>query len=153
MQAYKATKGNCVFASGSPFAPLNLNVNEVPPHTSTYIKPGQANNSYIFPGVILAIVSMRIQPVTDEDFITAAETLSESVTDLDLFLGSLFPPLEKIREVSYEIACQVAHSAFKEGRCHLRSDLREEEIDGIVKQFASFPDPLVLSSLDMFAYR
>lgn len=66
-------QGNCVFASGSPFAPLNLNVNEVPPHTSTYIKPGQANNSYIFPGVILAIVSMRIQPVTDEDFITAAE--------------------------------------------------------------------------------
>ncbi|VDL86992.1 unnamed protein product, partial [Schistocephalus solidus] len=59
--AYKATNvrrillGQCLFASGSPFQPVNLEPGEAPRHSSTYHKPGQANNAYIFPGLLLAI--------------------------------------------------------------------------------------------------
>lgn len=65
-----------MFASGSPFPPVNLDPKDVPPHTSTHRVPGQANNAYIFPGLVLAITALRIHPVTDEDFITAAEVPS-----------------------------------------------------------------------------
>lgn len=35
--------------------------------------PGQANNSYIFPGVALGIVTGKISPVTNDDFLVASE--------------------------------------------------------------------------------
>ncbi|BHF81819.1 NADP-dependent malic enzyme [Sparganum proliferum] len=148
--AYKATNGKCLFASGSPFPPVNLEASEAPRHASTYRKPGQANNSYIFPGLVLAISALRIQPVTDEDFISAAETLSENVSDEDLCLGSLYPPLNKIRCVSYAIARQVGHVAFKQDRCWLKRSeggLKKEEIDGIIKAMSSYPDPIPDSQL------
>ncbi|VDL96066.1 unnamed protein product [Schistocephalus solidus] len=154
--AYKATNvrsflsGQCLFASGSPFQPVNLEPGEAPRHSSTYHKPGQANNAYIFPGLLLAISSLRIQPVTDEDFISAAETLSENVSDEDLCLGCLYPPLNKIRCVSYAIARQVGHVAFREGRCWLKRSeggLKKEEIDDIIKSMSSYPDPIPASQL------
>lgn len=148
--AYKATNGQCLFASGSPFQPVNLEPGEAPRHSSTYHKPGQANNAYIFPGLLLAISSLRIQPVTDEDFISAAETLSENVSDEELCLGCLYPPLNKIRCVSYAIARQVGHVAFREGRCWLKRSeggLKKEEIDDIIKSMSSYPDPIPASQL------
>ena len=68
--------------------------------------------------------------------------------DADLCQGSLFPPLEKIRCVSYAIARQVAHRAFKQGRVWLNrcassehGKLTEEDIDGAILKMASYPDP------------
>lgn len=45
--------------------------------------------------------------------------LSENVPDLLLRLGSLNSAWEKVHRVSYEIARQVVHVAFKERRCWL----------------------------------
>ncbi|CAF1476136.1 unnamed protein product [Rotaria sp. Silwood1] len=105
-EAYEATKGQCVFASGSPFPKYVYN-------GKTYI-PGQGNNSYIFPGVGLSIVTCGIRHVPDEIFYIAAKTLSEQVTEEDLSSGLVYPPIEKIRLVSRKIATAVAKYAYEE---------------------------------------
>ena len=106
-QAYQWSGGRAIFASGSPFDAVTLN-------GATFI-PGQANNSYIFPGVGLGVVASQAQLVTDEMFFAAAKALAEKVSEDDLKTGCLYPPLSKIREVSLAIATAVAEIAFRQG--------------------------------------
>ena len=104
-EAYETTKGQCVFASGSPFPNVDYN-------GKTYI-PGQGNNSYIFPGVGLAIVTCGIRHIPEELFYIAAKTLSDQVTNEDLSSGLVYPPIEKIRAVSRKIATALANYAYE----------------------------------------
>ncbi|CAF1661213.1 unnamed protein product, partial [Adineta ricciae] len=103
-EAYEATKGQAVFASGSPFPNVDYN-------GKTYI-PGQGNNSYIFPGVGLAIVTCGIRHIPEELFYISAKTLSEQVTEEDLASGLVYPPLEKIRLVSRKIALALVEYSY-----------------------------------------
>ncbi|KAM7533144.1 hypothetical protein Aperf_G00000122376 [Anoplocephala perfoliata] len=148
LQAYKATKGTCIFASGSPFDELKLDPSDAAPNTNLKRRPGQANNSYIFPGISLGIAGAKIQPVTEEDFIVAAETVSSNVEESDLQMGCLFPSWTKIRSVSYSIARQVAHNAHKQGRVHLKDAngavVSEGDLDAAILKMASYPDPPAL---------
>jgi malate dehydrogenase (oxaloacetate-decarboxylating)(NADP+) len=104
-EAYMWTQGRAIFASGSPFDPVTLN-------GKTYV-PGQANNSYIFPGVGLGVIACEAVRVTDEMFFEAAKALAAEVTDADLAQGRIYPPLSRIREVSASIAAAVAKVAYE----------------------------------------
>lgn len=106
-QAYDATGGRAIFASGSPFAPVSVNGRER--------VPGQANNAYIFPGVALGVVTSRARRVTDVMFLVAARTLASEVVDADLSQGRIYPPLARIREISAAIATAVATEAYDAG--------------------------------------
>jgi malate dehydrogenase (oxaloacetate-decarboxylating)(NADP+) len=106
-EAYAGTDGRAVFASGSPSAPLTVSGVEV--------VPGQGNNAYIFPGVGLAVVSCGITRVTDGMFRTAARTLAGRVSAAELGRGSIYPAMERIREVSAAIAAAVAEVAYDQG--------------------------------------
>jgi malate dehydrogenase (oxaloacetate-decarboxylating)(NADP+) len=105
-QAYQWSGGQAIFASGSPFDEVTLN--------GTTFVPGQANNSYIFPGVGLGVVASEARLVTDEMFFAAAKALAEKVSADDLKTGCLYPPLSRIREVSLAIATEVAEIAFQQ---------------------------------------
>ena len=104
-QAYRWSDGRALFACGSPFDPVTLG--------SQSFVPRQGNNSYIFPGVGLGVIASGASRVTDEMFMAAAHTLAEQVSPADLRQGSLYPPLQNIRDVSAHIAAAVADVAYR----------------------------------------
>lgn len=109
-QAYKATKGKCVFASGSPFRAVTLD-------GKTY-HPGQGNNAYVFPAVGLATIACDIRVIPESIFLESAKALANLVTKEHLAEGRVYPPLADIRKVSTDIAVHLAEFAYKEQLAH-----------------------------------
>ena len=105
-QAYEWSEGRAIFASGSPFSSVE--------YGGKTFRPGQGNNAYIFPGVGLGVVAAGASRVTDTMFMAAAKTLAAQVSDDDLTVGSLYPPLKDIRGVSLQIAKAVVEVVQKE---------------------------------------
>ncbi len=118
-QAYEWSGGNIIFASGSPFSPVIYD-------GITFI-PGQGNNAYVFPGIGLGALACGAKLLTDDIFLIAAKTLSDLVSEDDLNNGTIYPPLTKIRDVSYEIAVAVAEKAYTDGNARINKadDLRK----------------------------
>ena len=106
-EAYRHTKGRALFACGSPFDPVRFD-------GSTFV-PRQGNNSYVFPGVGLGVLTSRARRVPDDMFMAAAHTLAQQVSAADLAQGSLYPALDRIREVSAAISTAVAEVAYRKG--------------------------------------
>jgi malate dehydrogenase (oxaloacetate-decarboxylating)(NADP+) len=124
-EAYEWSGGRAVFASGSPFPAVQFG-------GRTFVS-SQANNAYIFPGVGLGAIACGARRVTNEMFMTAARTLADTVGATDLAQGSVFPPLERIREISASIAVAVARVAYERGLASepMPADLRRF-IEGLV---------------------
>ena len=80
------------------------------------LRPSQANNAYIFPALGFGAALSRATSLPDDTFILAAEVLASLVSAKDLALGRLFPPLERIRDVSPRIAAAVAAQAVADRR-------------------------------------
>ncbi len=133
-QAYRWSKGKAIFASGSPFDAVKFG--------NKLHVPGQGNNVYIFPGVGLGAIVSRSRRVTDEMFLAASFSLASQVTDTDLSMGSVYPSLSHIREVSALIAYEVAKIAFSQGLAgreepeDLMAEIREHMFQPIYPHYA-----------------
>ncbi|MHC1745466.1 MAG: NAD-dependent malic enzyme [Syntrophobacteraceae bacterium] len=103
-EAYAFTDGRALFASGSPFPPATYK-------GRTHV-PAQGNNVYIFPGVGLGAIASAAWHIPDDLFLAAARVVARQVTEEDLAEGRIYPPLRKIREVSFSIAVAVAEAVF-----------------------------------------
>jgi malate dehydrogenase (oxaloacetate-decarboxylating)(NADP+) len=132
LEAYRATEGAAVFASGSPFDPVEID--------GRRLVPGQGNNAYIFPGLGLGVLVSGARRVTDAMFQEAARELAELVPQEALDAGLLYPPLRDIRAVSLHIARVVAEAAWKDG---LATIARPTDLDGAIRTLVwepGYPD-------------
>jgi malate dehydrogenase (oxaloacetate-decarboxylating) len=107
------TNGRALIATGSPFPPV---IRE-----GRLIRIGQCNNAFIFPGVGLGIITSGARRVTDAMFSAAACVLSEFSPALSDPAGALYPSLESVREISYQVALAVGAEAIHAGLSQLRS--------------------------------
>lgn len=124
-QAYTHTEGRAVFASGSPFPEVV--------YKGRKFLSGQGNNVYIFPGVGLGVMASRATQVTSEMFLLAARILANEVSETDLRVGRVYPPLPRTRDVSKEIAIGVAELAYTRGLASRpRPENLEEYIQGLM---------------------
>ncbi|XP_022883078.1 NADP-dependent malic enzyme-like [Olea europaea var. sylvestris] len=106
-EAYRWTEGRAIFASGSPFDPVEYN-------GKTYV-PGQANNAYIFPGLGFGLVISGAIRVHDDMLLAASEALAGQVTQEHYDKGMIYPPFSNIRKISAHIAANVAAKAYELG--------------------------------------
>jgi len=124
-EAYTHSEGRAVFASGSPFPTFQG-------FGKTY-EPGQGNNAYIFPGAALGVITAGIHHISDSVFLSAAMALSDMVTEKDLSVGRLYPPLGDIREISVKIATKVAMEAYQENTASTYPEPEDKE--SLVRSF------------------
>ncbi|XP_058206708.1 NADP-dependent malic enzyme [Rhododendron vialii] len=106
-EAYKWTQGRAIYASGSPFDPVEYN--------GKVHVPGQANNAYIFPGLGLGLVISGAIRVHDDMLLAASEGLAGQVTKENCEKGLIYPPFCNIRKISAHIAANVAAKAYELG--------------------------------------
>jgi len=118
-EAYTHTDGRALFASGSPFPDFHG-------FGKTY-KPGQGNNAYIFPGASLAVIAAGIHHISDGVFLSSAEALADMVTEEDLAVGRLYPPLSNIQEISVQIAKKVAEEAYEQNTASTYPEPEDKE--------------------------
>ncbi len=108
------TQGKALVATGSPFAPVDYN-------GKTY-RIGQGNNVFIFPGLGLGALLANSTVVSDSMVTAASEACANAVSVEELDQGMLYPNIERLREVSAQVARAVAQQAIAEGAANTTED-------------------------------
>ena len=111
---YEWSEGRAIVATGSPFAAVE--------YDGEKRTVSQCNNAYIFPGIGLGVVSARINRISDEMLLTAADTLAEWSNRTIKDKSALLPPLTELQALSKEMAFNVAKVAQMQNLCSPISD-------------------------------
>ncbi|KFZ30564.1 malate dehydrogenase [Pseudidiomarina salinarum] len=101
------TDGDAILATGSPFEPIT--------YKGKFYPIAQCNNSYIFPGIGLGVLSAKASRISDEMMIAASSALAEASPRVTGESEHLLPPITGIAKLSKEIAFAVAKVAQQQG--------------------------------------
>jgi malate dehydrogenase (oxaloacetate-decarboxylating) len=122
-QVINWTQGQVIIATGSPFEAIEYQGKTYP--------IAQCNNSYIFPGIGLGVVSAKISRITDEMLQVASETLAAASPLATNQSAELLPPLTAIAQLSKAIAFAIAQVAFRQ---NLALPMSEDELLAKIEQ-------------------
>jgi len=103
----KWTDGKALIGTGSPFAPVNFKGQSI--HIT------QTNNSYIFPGLALGILTSKAKRVTDGMIMASAKKLAELSPTLKDRHANLLPPIADSRRVGLLVGEAVGKQAIVDG--------------------------------------
>jgi malate dehydrogenase (oxaloacetate-decarboxylating) len=101
------TDGRALIGTGSPFPPV--------PWKGEMLPINQTNNSYIFPGVGLAVLAVNARRVTDTMFMAAGKALAALSPARNDPKARLLPPVDQLRAVSIDVALATAKQAQIDG--------------------------------------
>lgn len=104
-EAYDWSKGRVLYAAGVQFPAYTMSEGQI-------LRPGQANNFYIFPGLGLAVYAARPRIITNELIIESARALADQTGEAELEQGQLYPSQSMIGQVSFRIAERLASFMF-----------------------------------------
>lgn len=116
-QVINWTNGEVIVATGSPFDPVE--------YQGKTFSIAQCNNSYIFPGIGLGVISANIKRITDKMLQVASETLAAASPLANTGEGALLPPFTEIAQLSKDMAYAVAKVAYEQG---LALELPDDEL-------------------------
>ncbi|MCB1598959.1 MAG: NAD-dependent malic enzyme [Lysobacterales bacterium] len=111
------TDGRALIGTGSPFPPV--------PWKGEMLPINQTNNSYIFPGVGLAVLAVNARRVTDTMFMAAGKALAALSPARHDPKARLLPPVDQLRAVSIAVALATARQAQIDG---VADDCDESEL-------------------------
>ena len=103
--ALEWTKGTVLFASGSPYQPVE--------YDGVLRTAGQGNNMFVFPGIGLGSLLCRATSVTDSMIEASALALADSLTPDEKAEDLLYPRIARIRDISAQVALRVIRTAQK----------------------------------------
>ncbi len=124
-QIIEWTDGQAIVATGSPFPAVE--------YKGKVYEISQCNNSYVFPGIGLGVVSSRATRVTDEMLMVASTTLAQQSPADDGHSTAILPPLTALSALSRKIAFAVARKAQSQGCA--RESSEEETLAAIEKNY------------------
>lgn len=123
------TDGRAVVATGSPFAPVE--------HNGNVRQIGQGNNVFIFPGLGLGSLVVGATRISNAMITAAARALAETVTEVELDNGLLYPQVDRLRSVTAAVATAVALQAQTDG---LATDNDADEMRARIEAAMWCPD-------------
>ena len=116
------TGGRALVATGSPFAPVELDDRTQP--------VSQANNVFVFPGVGLGAMATQAREITGDMIAAAGAALGASLTAEELAERRLVPDVARLWDVCREVAIAVAKQSVTDGVADLTDDL-ERRVDAL----------------------
>lgn len=125
--AFKHAGENIVFASGSPFANVDLGNGKVG-HVN------QANNMYLFPGIGLGTLLAGAHFISDGMLQAAAECLASYMSDEETQNGILYPSIDSIRHITAEVGAAVLRAAVAEELAEGHGDVGPRELEHMSKE-------------------